>query len=794
MVLINYTDAPSGAGKTFDIQEKVYSLWEKGKTVIVAQPTKRLIEQTVKSMRKRYPEIDIRSVHSDNTDEVTKRIMDYGTFPDAKPPLFITYAAFERIPFFLNRNEIHLVIDEVPQVHEIYDENLKAHHNVITEYLTREPKTNSRYSQLMVVNKAAVRAIAKNENQDEVNKIFQPLANRLLSDHWATYVLSSTYDNLVRGTGVHKRLTTFSLLDPSIFQGFASVTIAGAWFKESLLFLLWSNRGVKFVEDQRSKLRYKTHPNGDLLTILYVIEQDWSKALRDKFDGKILGAMVSAISARFGNTPFLWNANKDVSEDLFPSCSHSCRLLHSPHGLNEYQDYDNVVVLSAQNLTPAHGKFLQEVGGLDREDICTATHRQQVYQALFRGSARDPLNLNPKCFFVPDRGTAEWLQSKVPGSRLEKIGLDLGDLKISDRPAQPSKYSSDAEKQKAYRERKKQKEAEAVLNCFNQKNPIEMELCNADKDDDREMCYVKAIYDSPEVTTFRGSILSSITSTRVLSEVCTDTIDEFEWNLRRVYKDKLLHKEDNLLLCPSKFLKTPEADKPRGLDNVEFVNGIWLDKDKNGIGPKQFADLFPTLRMTIYSTFSSTKKCVRYRVYIPTSRGMTTDEYKAVVKGIIENVEEVGYHDKDDKSNRNEKVHGFDKSKYHAVSLFYLPCQPADPSGRYFKNFKGGNRKSLIPSEWIREERPEPVPFIQTPEDWHGSGDQGLIEAARNDYRSASPGTGNDEFLKLALKSRSAGCSLQDIAAILQGEAVFARHPEERRKQIPSIISWLESH
>ena len=73
MVLINYTDAPSGAGKTFDIQEKVYSLWEKGKTVIVAQPTKRLIEQTVKSMRKRYPEIDIRSVHSDNTDEVTKK-------------------------------------------------------------------------------------------------------------------------------------------------------------------------------------------------------------------------------------------------------------------------------------------------------------------------------------------------------------------------------------------------------------------------------------------------------------------------------------------------------------------------------------------------------------------------------------------------------------------------------------------------------------------------------------------------------------------------------------------------
>ena len=198
--------------------------------------------------------------------------------------------------------------------------------------------------------------------------------------------------------------------------------------------------------------------------------------------------------------------------------------------------------------------------------------------------------------------------------------------------------------------------------------------------------------------------------------------------------------------------------------------------------------------MTIYSTFSSTKKCLRYRVYIPTSRGMTTDEYKSVVKGIIEKVKEAGYQDKDDRSDRNTEIHGFDKSKYHAVSLFYLPCQPEDPSGRYFKTFKGENRKSLIPSEWIKEERPEPVPFIQTPEDWHGSGDQGLIEAACEEWRSALPGTGNDKFFELGLKLRSAGCSPQEIAAILQGEAACAQHPEERHKQIPSIMSSLESH
>jgi hypothetical protein len=259
VVRIKYIDAPSGAGKTYAIQEKVDNLAQEGKTVIVAQPTKILIDETVDSVRKRHPDLDVRAIHSDNTEEVAKRIMDYGTYPDATPPLFITYAGFERVPFFLNRNEIHVVIDEIPQVHEIFDEKLKANHSVITKHLVCGPCSNRRYARLQVDDKAAVKSIARNENQDEVNKIFQPLANRLLSDRWETYVLSSSYENLIKGTGAHKRFTTFSLLNPSILEGFASVTIAGAWFRESLLFLLWSKRGVKFIEDREVQLRYNAH-------------------------------------------------------------------------------------------------------------------------------------------------------------------------------------------------------------------------------------------------------------------------------------------------------------------------------------------------------------------------------------------------------------------------------------------------------------------------------------------------------------------------------------------------------
>jgi hypothetical protein len=56
------------------------------------------------------------------------------------------------------------------------------------------------------------------------------------------------------------------------------------------------------------------------------------------------------------------------------------------------------------------------------------------------------------------------------------------------------------------------------------------------------------------------------------------------------------------------------SETSRGKGNHLFSNGIWFDVDGGDLAPAAFANLFPTLRMTIFSTFSSTKKMPRYRV------------------------------------------------------------------------------------------------------------------------------------------------------------------------------------
>ena len=112
-----------------------------------------------------------------------------------------------------------------------------------------------------------------------------------------SYVLDDQYTNLINGAGEKRKLLAFAHLKPSLLDGFASATIMGACFKNSVLYQLWSAAGVEFRPHKAitKRLRYTTHANGHLLTILYATEEDWSKNFRDKadrHDGATIGDCV----------------------------------------------------------------------------------------------------------------------------------------------------------------------------------------------------------------------------------------------------------------------------------------------------------------------------------------------------------------------------------------------------------------------------------------------------------------------------------------------------------------------
>ena len=137
------------------------------------------------------------------------------------------------------------------------------------------------------------------------------------------------------------------------------------------------------------------------------------------------------------------------------------------------------------------------------------------------------------------------------------------------------------------------------------------------------------------VTEFRGSLFENMHSRRGV--VCsTKTIGDFEKELENAFLNEIYDKkEDNILICPSAFDPEKVVETDRGQGNVVFTNGICLDFDDGDLSPDKFSRLCPNIRMTIYSSFSSSKSSLRFRVYIPTDTTMNARQYRAVVDAIL---------------------------------------------------------------------------------------------------------------------------------------------------------------
>src|SRR6266487_4151015 len=96
-----------------------------------------------------------------------------------------------------------------------------------------------------------------------------------------------------------------------------------------------------------------------------------------------------------------------------------------------------------------------------------------------------------------------------------------------------------------------------------------------------------------------GTIFDGVNENVPTEQFALDLLEFVGW-LRGLHARVRPSKDSNRLLCPSLFSRT------RAITNVIETTGIWLDNDKGGMSPEQFADLFPDLRMVAVNTFSTT--------------------------------------------------------------------------------------------------------------------------------------------------------------------------------------------
>jgi hypothetical protein len=342
--------------------------------------------------------------------------------------------------------------------------------------------------------------------------------------------------------------------------------------------------------------------------------------------------------------------------------------------------------------------------GLTENDIRTAIHRQAAYQTVMRGALRDPDNHEEKRIFVPDLGTAEWLKSLFPGAKLRKVQSDFEKLDLPKKSGRKRVYGSDAERKRASRERKRTEERIKEINEL--RNPVVP--TEAALEDVKHFLtghdisiYSNSNFVTEMMTKFRVSSFKDKFSKTPSACFVTDTIGDFEGILEEAFQKRYAKKEDNFLISPSVFVHKDNVKEERGLENVVFSSGIWLDFDGGDLRPSRLSKIFPQLRMTVYSSFNSTKASLRFRVYIPTDRAMTAKQYKVITGELVKAIVAVGFYK--ERSNGQSDRHGLDTGKLNASDILYFPCQPKDPSGAYFHVFKGKGRETLLVQEWIEK-------------------------------------------------------------------------------------------
>jgi hypothetical protein len=604
--------------------------------------------------------------------------------------------------------------------------------------------------------------------------------------------------------GYVQKLSIHSVLNPDVLDGFASITMASANFRDALVYRLWRQQGVRFQEDTplTQALRFYKHENGNLITIKHLADRPWSRKLQRTPCGPdsensetVLTTM--AVNNEFREHPLLWQANKSVGDGEFGSSAQ--RLPNGPHGLNDYSDYDWIAFLSALNPRTDHFRFLTS-RGVDADAVRRAIYGSAVYQSAMRTSIRNPESSTGKTLIVPDASAARYLEEAFPRSRVEKPKTRLIDLdRTANHRGRPREYNSSKERQRAHRKRIKESEQQQSLQQKSFPYVVKNSWDEQGTSDERHENSISINTHFVTQADVHGTVYRDKTSNVPGGYLSGGNSELFLEFLAHSHNRTVDSKEANVLISPAIFdLDHPKAEGEtnRGLKNIVAVRHLWMDFENGDLPPEEIAKLFPHIRLAVLNTYNHTNENPRFRVVIPFDKAISAEHYIALYNNQIAKIVDAGFSVGKSRGGKRSRL---DVSKESPASLFYLPSQAKNPAESFFYDYHDDKRQILDPMTWVRN---SVVQFTKVDDARRNTlqtspkkVDQAAVEKATTIWRESSkyPREGNGRFFNYALALRSAGMLLNDIEQKLREEAEFGRSPKDRRDQIPWIMKTLRA-
>lgn len=688
---IHYIDSIAGAGKTEEAVRYAIRRANRGNRIFIMQPTKELISATKERIEAAGYEGVLREFTSDSHNGVVIRsIAEFlkGTEHRDGCILLTTWKAWITAEGFSLAPEWDVIIDEIPNVFETTPISSPATFDQIRELIDFDPPGEDGYSEVCILDKEGLKEFRKQHMDDDALKIYRGLISNLLSCY-KTFVSEDQYNRILDGD--HRKITFYHVLEsgPLVNVG---ATILGANFKESELYHVWKHNGVQFREHGgfgRGRTLPDKHDRatGERLDI-YWLEEKWTKHKKyGKNKDIYLSEFKRAVREIFGDEQFIYSLNNDDDPLIFLNYPGARKINPVSHGSNEYRDIHNIAVYSIYNLSSDRAAFLKAKFGIDYGKAMGLKNREFYYQGIMRSSLRQ-MNSDPNIknkIVVIDKGLAEYIHSKFPGSRIHKFeSKPIANIE-EPKKGRARKHESGASRTKAFRDKKKAENLEfkfSLLKC-NSKRKLS------------EFSNEKPLYNNVTLQNLNNTkevVFSGLASpkSKEVRSFTSESIAHFVADLQGRIQKKVFDKKDNVLINTTQFNQNTDGQiTGRKRDDVVQAFSIWMDMDEGNVDSRDFAKCFSGVQIAVYSSFSSTASNRRWSAIIPLSRPVNAREYNRIAKDLLLISSMNGFK--------------FDQSKKQANDFFYAPCQGLDPESSFFMIFDDSSRKALDVDAWFKK-------------------------------------------------------------------------------------------
>lgn len=368
------------------------------------------------------------------------------------PVVCMTHEGFLRTPG-LEKTNWDLVIDEAfnPYYSQVINNSDRV--RALVDFSNIVSWKDSNVNQLTEKPKTKLQPFFELEFDTslEANTINKTLWRNLTSPNFRIWATWTSGHNLMHNS---RETSTVQLeVNPELLRGWSSVWIAAAVFEKTLMGMWLKSNNIDFdivhkFKSHRVPIRVHIPEN----------EFSWSKNYRMKHPE------IEQIFKKYCDVHrsgrLIYN-NNDDSSVVF---EFGKKITHNAHGVNEYKHLTDYAFLSAIKPNPHFNNFLFDRTGSDPKELEFAFAGYMAYQLVMRTALRDPDNTTPVNIFFLDTTQVLGILDLFdfdPNKDICYITEIQGNKKTSTRSkrTQTTKIRktpmSNAEKQKLYRERKK---------------------------------------------------------------------------------------------------------------------------------------------------------------------------------------------------------------------------------------------------------------------------------------------------------------------------------------------------